>query len=103
MRSKNGSNVKHICLSKNEKRWQTKQEKIIKAQNEARSHALNHSSPFAPSFSPSNAWVNLIQLILTWLKLIKGGMGWGLSGPLLRFLISCNKFNVPGSFGMSLS
>ena len=43
MRSKNGSNVKHICLSKNEKRWQTKQEKMIKAQNEARSHTLNHS------------------------------------------------------------
>ena len=42
--SKNGSNVKHICLSKNEKSWQTKQEKMIKAQNEARSHALNHSS-----------------------------------------------------------
>ena len=44
MGSKNGSNVKHICLSKNEKSWQTKQEKMIKAQNEARSHALNHSS-----------------------------------------------------------
>ena len=44
MGSKNGSNVKHKCLSKNEKSWQTKQEKMIKAQNEARSHALNHSS-----------------------------------------------------------
>ena len=43
MGSKNGSNVKHICLSKNENSWQTKQEKMIKAQNEA-SHALNHSS-----------------------------------------------------------
>ena len=32
------------CLSKNEKSWQTKQEKMIKAQNEARSQALNHSS-----------------------------------------------------------
>ena len=44
MRSKNGSNLKHLCLSKNEKRWQTKQEKMIKAYNRARSHALNHSS-----------------------------------------------------------
>ena len=44
MRSKNGSSVKHICLSKNEKIWQTKQGKMIKAQNEARRHALNHSS-----------------------------------------------------------
>ena len=44
MRFKNGSNLKHLCLSKNEKRWQTKQEKMIKAHNGARSHALNHSS-----------------------------------------------------------
>ena len=44
MRSKNGSNLKHLRLSKNEKRWQTKQEKRIKAYNGARSHALNHSS-----------------------------------------------------------
>ena len=44
MRSKNGSNLKHLCLSENEKRWQTKQEKMIKAHNGARSHALNHSS-----------------------------------------------------------
>ena len=31
MRSKNGSNLKHLCLSKNEKRWQTKQAKNDKS------------------------------------------------------------------------
>ena len=40
----NGSNLKHMCLSNNERRWQTKQEKMIKAQNRARSHASNHLS-----------------------------------------------------------
>ena len=44
VRSRNGSNLKHICLSTNEKRWQKKQEKMIEAQNGARSHALNHTS-----------------------------------------------------------
>ena len=43
MRSKNGSDLMHICFSKNEKRWQAKQEKMIKAQNGTKSHALNDS------------------------------------------------------------
>ena len=34
VRSKNGSDLMPICLSKNEKRWQTKQEKMIKAKME---------------------------------------------------------------------
>ena len=51
MRSKNDSNLKHLCLSKNEKRWQTKQEKMIKAHNGARSHALNHSLEWPETLS----------------------------------------------------
>ena len=44
MSFKNGFNLKHICLSKNERRWRTKQEKMTKAQNGARRDALNQSS-----------------------------------------------------------
>ena len=60
MRSKNDSNLKHLCLSKNEKRWQTKQEKMIKAHNGARSHALNHSAVlFLSGFELYSRWVLL--------------------------------------------
>ena len=55
-------------------------------------HSLEMLRPFTRSFSLSNARINFIQLILTLLKLLKGGMGWGLSGPLLRFLMSCKEF-----------
>ena len=40
----------NICLSKNGRRWQRKQETVIKAQNGARSHALNHSRMSIYSF-----------------------------------------------------
>ena len=43
--SKNGSNIKDIRLSKIERRWQTNQEKMIKAERGERSHVLKHSRP----------------------------------------------------------
>jgi len=44
-------------LSTNEKRWQTKQEKMIKAYNGARSHALNHST------EPGSLTMNKYQVV----------------------------------------